>query len=200
MTVKGIFGRGERLKSVLALVAAMSLLAGLAAVSAQAGGSSSTASAAKKKCKKAKKSSASAAKKKRCKKKKVTPTPPTVPAVPVLRATLTWTGAGSDDADLDLFAFNAAGQTAGNGSDTIPGSILSPDLMGPAGTETFTAPAGVAYSFAVCYTVGGSVHAPFTITYVTADGVSHTDSENPGSSFHYDYPAGVTIPAGYCAH
>jgi hypothetical protein len=118
---------------------------------------------------------------------------------------LNWSNGGSDDVDMDLFVFDASGQQAGNGSDTIPSSTLSPDLTGPAGSETFT---DLAFnqkrplSFGVCYTVGGSVHTDYTITYVTADGVSHTDTRagdnSLGSSDHVDYPGGAPIPTGYC--
>ncbi len=135
--------------------------------------------------------------KKKCR-KKFAPAP--APA-PLVRATLTWNGSDSPDPDLDLFVFDANGNRAGNGSNTIPSSSLSPDVVGPAGTETFTdnAPTPLrTFSFGVCYQVGGSAHTPFTITYLTADGQSHTESRDPGSSFHYDFPGGAPIPAGYC--
>ena len=123
---------------------------------------------------------------------------------PVIRATLTWSDGGSDDVDMDLFVFDGNGNTAGNGSNTIPLTSITPDFAGPAGSETFTdglftPQAARDLSFGVCYSVGGSVHTPFTLTYVTADGVVHGDSQNPGSSFHYDYPGGAPIPSGYCA-
>jgi hypothetical protein len=180
----------------LALMAILALVFSVA-VAPVGSASSGGAQTAKKKCGKKKHGSAGAAKKKKCKKKKKK-----APA-PVVRATLTWTEAGSSDADLDLFVFAADGKVAGNGGDTIPLTTLSPDVFGVAGRETFTDNAPKpprTFSFGVCYEVGGSVHAPFTITYVTADGVSHTDSQNPGSSFHYNYPGGPTIPAGYCPH
>jgi hypothetical protein len=165
-----------------------------ATVAAMASASDGTAVAAKKKCKK---KHAASAKKKKCKKPKAQP--------PVVRATLTWgptdEDPSADDADLDLFVFDANGNRAGNGSDTIPQSTLSPDITGRSGTETFTDLASNQHrplSFGVCYTVGGSVHTDFTITYMTADGVTHTDSQRPGSSFHYDYPGGAPIPSGYC--
>ena len=176
---------------LLALVALAAFML-TATVGGSASASSGHAVAAKKKCKKKK---ASSAKKKKCKKKGGATN------TPLVRATLTWTNGGASDVDMDLFAFDANGNRAGNGSDTIPQSTLSPDVTGPTGTETFT---DLAFnqkrplSFGVCYTVGGSVHTQFTINYVTADGVTHTDSQNPGSSFHYDYPGGPTIPSGYC--
>jgi hypothetical protein len=170
-------------------------------IGGSASASGGNAVAAKKKCKK-KKNHASSAKKKRCKKRK------NFPPVSVVRATLTWSNGGASDVDMDLFVFDGQGRRAGNGSDAIPASDLSPDVTGPAGTETFTdlnASQHRPLSFAVCYTVGGSVHTDYTITYVTSDGVSHTDSRtdalgnSPGSSTHIDYPAdGVAIPSGYC--
>jgi hypothetical protein len=179
---------------VLAVIAAVALVfAGLSGPTAGASGGN-TASAAKKKCKKGFKLVHKHGKKK-CKKKHSTTTPP--PAQ-VVRATLTWAAGGSSDVDLDLFAFDASGNRAGNGSDAIPNSTLSPDATGPDGIETFKAPAGTVLSFGVCYKVGGSVHTPFTINYVTADSVPHTDSQNPGSTFHYEYPGGAPIPASYC--
>jgi hypothetical protein len=185
--------RGKKGILSLAIVAALALSITIAGTSASASGG--TAVAAKKKCKKKK---ASSAKKKKCKKKKGQP-------APVVRATLTWgptaDDPSADDADLDLYAFDTGGSRAGNGSDAIALSTLSPDITGRSGTETFTdlSPSQHrAFSFGVCYTVGGSVHTQFTITYVTADGVTHTDTQRPGSSFHYDYPGGAAIPNNYC--
>jgi hypothetical protein len=181
---------------VLALLALLALTIS-ATVGATASASGGSAVAAKKKCKKKK---VHFAKKKKCKKK-------TGGAgnTSLVRATLTWSNGGANDVDMDLFVFDANGNRAGNGSDTIPLSTLSPDVTGPAGTETFTDQAfnqKRPLSFGVCYTVGGSVHTDFTITYVTADGVTHTDTKagdtSPGSSFHYDYPGGAPIPTGYC--
>ena len=147
---------------------------------------------------------------KRCKKrhsarKKCKKTRADAPRSPLIRATLTWGNGGADDVDMDLFVFDANGNRAGNGSDMIPLTSITPDFSGPAGSETFTdslftPQAARDLSFGVCYTVGGSVHTPFTITYVTADGVVRGDSQNPGSSFHYDYPGGAPIPSGYCPH
>jgi hypothetical protein len=122
---------------------------------------------------------------------------------PVVRATLTWSNGGSDDVDMDLFVFDSNGGRAGDGSNTIPLTTLSADVTGPNGSETFTdslftAQAARDLSFGVCYRVGGSVHTQFTLTYVTADGVIHGDTQNPGSAFHYDYPGGPPIPDGYC--
>jgi hypothetical protein len=187
------FDAGKRALGPVALFAAaalaFALVAGPAAQGEQPGASIA------KKCGKKKGNAAASGKKKKCKKKKKAAQPK-----PVVRATLSWAGADSADADLDLFVFDASGNRAGNGSDAIPQSVLSSDASGLAGTETFTDNTGGkrVLSFAVCYQVGGSAHAPFTITYTTADGVPHTESRDPGSSFHYDFPGGAPIPAGYC--
>ena len=185
----------------LVAIGALSIALTIGPAAGASGGHAVTAK--KKKCKKKKKkskSSAESAKKKKCKKKKKKQQ-----VAPVVRATLNWSNGGSDDVDMDLFVFATGGQQAGNGADTIPSSTLSPDLTGPAGSETFT---DLAFnqrrplSFGVCYQVGGSVHTDYTITFVTADGVSHTDTRagdsSLGSSAHVDYPGGAPIPTGYC--
>src|SRR3954447_3571316 len=118
---KGILG--------LAVIAALALA--ITTSGAAAGASGGNAVVAKKKCKKHKKQ-ADSAKKKKCKKKK------TVGPVSIVRATLSWTPEDTDEFDFDLHVFDASGNRAGNGSDTIPSSTLSPDLLGPTGTETFT--------------------------------------------------------------
>src|SRR4029077_2566416 len=102
--------------------------------------------AAKKKCKKR-----HSAKKKCARKKRKADAPNS----PVLRATVSW-GIGASDADVDLYAFDANGGQAGNGSNTIPLSSLSDDVSGSAGSETFTdslfTPQAVRdLSFGVCY-------------------------------------------------
>jgi hypothetical protein len=181
----------RRNKGILAacMVAALALAIAIAGTATAAPGASNAA----KKCKKRHS-------RQRCRKRKTD-----AQRSPVIRATLSWWNGGADDVDMDLFVFDPDGNRAGNGSDTIPLTSITPDFSGPAGFETFTdglfAPqAARDLSFGVCYTVGGSVHTPFTITYVTADGVVHGDSQNPGSSFHYDYPRGAPIPSGYCPH
>jgi hypothetical protein len=152
------------------------------------------AGAAKKKCTKR-----HSAKKKCTHKKKRKADAPTSP---VIRAMLTW-GNGASGADVDLHVFDANGNRAGNGSNTIPLSSFSGDVSGPAGSETFTdalftPQAARDLSFGVCYSAGGLAHPTFTITYLTADGVIHGDTESPGSSSHFDYPGGAPIPSGYC--
>jgi hypothetical protein len=183
----------------LALLAVAALaITGIAGASASASGG--TAVAAKKKCK-AKKHAVSA-KKKRCKKRKH------VPPVSVVRATLTWSNGGAPDVDMDLFAFDTSGRQAGNGTDAIPASDLSPDLTGPAGTETFTdlnAKQNRPFSFGVCYTNSESTHTDYTITYVTSDGVTHTETRaddgippSLGGPAHVNYAGGAPIPVDYC--
>jgi hypothetical protein len=185
-------------KRILGLAVIAALAIGITTVTASAGASSGGAVAAKKKCKKKK---AHSAKKKKCKKKGGGSNSPLV------RATLTWSNGGASDVDMDLFVFGASGH-AGNGADTIASSTLSPDVTGPSGTETFT---DLAFnqrrdlSFGVCYHVGGSVHTDYTITYVTADGVTHTETRaddgtppSLGSSAHVNYPGGISIPSDYC--
>jgi hypothetical protein len=174
----------------LMILAIFALTIGTESATASAPGG---AVAAKKKCKKR-----HSAKKKCARKKRKADAPNS----PVIRATVSW-GIGASDADVDLYVFDANGGQAGNGSNTIPLSTLSGDVSGSAGSETFTdslfsPQAARDLSFGVCYRVGGSVHTQFTLTYVTADGVIHGDTENPGSAFHYDYPGGAPIPDGYC--
>ena len=99
--------------------------------------------------------------KRKCKKRKADARPS-----PLIRATLTWSNGGADDVDMDLFVFDANGNRAGNGSNTIPLSSMTPDFSGPGGSETFTdnlftPQAARDLSFGVCYTVGGSVHTPW---------------------------------------
>jgi hypothetical protein len=192
----GMRRRGLLIPALIA-IAALSIAVTVGSAAGASGGHA--VAAKKKKCKKKSKSSAESAKKKKCKKKKKT--------APVVRATLTWSNGGSNDVDMDLFVFGASGH-AGNGSDTISSSTLSPDVTGPAGSETFTDLAfnqKRSLSFGVCYMVGGSVHTDYTITYVTADGVTHTETRaddgtppSLGSSAHVNYPGGISIPSDYC--
>jgi hypothetical protein len=187
-------------KGILAVMIVAALAVAITTAGATAGASSGTAVAAKKKCKK--KNHASSAKKKRCKKRK------NVPPVSVVRANLTWSNGGSDQVEMDLFVFDAQGRTAGRGTDAIPASDLSPDVHGPAGTETFTdlnANQHRALSFGVCYTQSESTHTDYTITYVTADGVTHTETRaddgippSLGGPAHVNYPGGAPIPDNYC--
>ncbi|HEX3293925.1 MAG TPA: hypothetical protein VHR38_09340, partial [Solirubrobacterales bacterium] len=98
-------------------------------ISSSAGATASGAGAAKKKCKKRHSAKTKCTHKKKRKVDRRTS--------PVIRATLTW-GNGASDADVDLHVFDANGNQAGNGSNTIPLSSFSGDVSGPAGSETFT--------------------------------------------------------------
>lgn len=183
MEKKGLIGL-----MVLAILAAT--IGTADAVASAPGG----AVAAKKKCMKAHA-------KKNCKKKGKRRAD--APQLPVLRATLTWFNGGTNDMDVSLFVFDAQGDRAGSGSNGIPFSSISGDVTGPAGNETFTdglftPQAARDLSFGVCLTGPGADETDFTITYVTADGVVHGDSQSPARSSHFDYPAGAPIPAGYC--
>jgi hypothetical protein len=183
-------------RGLMGLVALAIFATTTVSASAMASAPDGAAVAAKKKCKKAH------AHKRKCRKKRHRRTD--APNLPVIRATLTWSNGGADDVDLDLFAFDSNGNVAGNGSNPIPLTTLSSDVTGRAGSETFTdslftPQAARDLSFGVCYQVGGSVHTNFMLTYVTADGVVHGDSQNPGSAFHFDYPGGAAIPSNYCA-
>jgi hypothetical protein len=163
-------------------------------ISSSAGATASGAGAAKKKCKKRHSAKTKCTHKKKRKVDRRTS--------PVIRATLTW-GNGASDADVDLHVFDANGNRAGNGSNTIPLSSFSGDVSGPAGSETFTdalftSQAARDLSFGVCYSAGRVAHRSFTITYLTADGVIHGDTQSAGSSSHYEYPGGAPIPDNYC--
>ncbi len=193
---KGVLG--------LTLFAIVALTVSLTSGVAVSAAGTQTAVAAKKKCKK-KKKKAHSAKKKKC--KKPTGTTPTSTA-PLVRATLAWSGGdGPSTQDMDLHVYDTSGNEAGdaaNGtrSDAIPSSTLSPDVKGPSGTETFTdnSPQPLrTFSFAVCNLgVGPLYNTPFTITYVTADGVSHTDTKNPPGGTDFTYPGGAPIPSNPC--
>jgi hypothetical protein len=170
-----------------AIVAALAMAVATAGASAIA---SPGATSSAKKCRKAH------SKRKRCKRKRKVD----APRSPVIRATLSW-GNGAADVDADLFVFDSNGNVAGNGSDTIPLTSLSGDVSGPAGSETFTdslftPQAARDLSFGVCYY--GQVRTDFTITYVTADGAIHGDSQSPSRSTQFDYPGGAPLPSNYC--
>ncbi len=181
----------------LALLAALTLVIGGVAgpVASAAGGESTATVAKKKKCKK-KGKKAEGAKKKGCKKKKKKPRPAGRPR----------------DHHVDRgrvgrrrprpVRVRRERQRLATGLERHPAVDHLGRPAGPRGLGDVHGPqlpnAKRPLSFGVCYQVGGSVHAPFTITYVTADGQTHTDSQDPGSSFHYDYPGGAPIPTGYC--
>jgi hypothetical protein len=180
----------RRNKGILAacIVAALALAIAIAGTAAGAPGHSK----ASKRCKRMHST------KKRCKKRKAD-----MPRSPLIRATLTWSN-GGENADMDLFVFDGNGGVAGAGSDTIPLSSMTPDFSGPAGYETFTdglfTPQSVRdLSFGVCYARGAPVPTNFTLTYVTADGAVHGDTQTAGQTTRFDYPGGVAIPSGFCS-
>jgi len=180
--------RGNRGILAAAFVAALAMAIVTSGASASA--SPRASASAKKKCRKAH------SKKKKCKRKRNAD----APRSPVIRANLSW-GNGADDVDADLFVFDSIGNVAANGTNTIPLSSLSADVTGRAGSETFTdslftPQAARDLSFGVCYY--GQVRSDLTITYVTANGVVHGDSQGPSRSSQFDYPGGAPLPDNYC--
>jgi hypothetical protein len=121
--------------------------------------------------------------KRRCRKKfggtgTGTTTGPT-PA-PLVRATLTWSG-GGDSTDYDLYAFLGT-TSARAASNPIPNTSFSSNAIGASGTETFTDliyvnPGARNFDFGVCKQGGGNDGSTYSIDYVTADGMHHTDTQ-----------------------
>jgi hypothetical protein len=177
----------------LALVAVLALM--VATVGSSASASGGHAVAAKKKCKK--KKQADSAKKKKCKKKKPTPAP-----ISMVRATLTWSG-GGDSTDYDLYAFDPSGSTGRAGSDPIASTSFSSNAVGASATETFTDldfGQHRAFAFGVCKQAGSNDGSSYTIDYVTADGVHHTDTQSghgDGYAAKYNGPPPPTAPNGF---
>jgi hypothetical protein len=188
-----------RRKKGLVLLALLALAAFTitATVGGSASASSGNAVAAKKKCKKKKKQAASAKKKKKCKKKKPTPAP-----ISMVRATLTWSG-GGDSTDYDLYAFDPSGSTGRAGSDPIASTSFSSNAVGASGTETFTDldfGQHRAFAFGVCKQAGSNDGSSYTIDYVTADAVHHTDTQSghgDGYAAKYNGPPPPTEPNGF---
>jgi hypothetical protein len=180
---KGIF--------VACIVAALAFAITIAGTATAAPGASQAAKRCKKKH--------SAKKRKKCRKRKAG-----ARRLPVIRATLTWSNGGADDVDMDLLVFDGNGGVAGDGSNTIPLSSITPDFTGRSGSETFTdslftPQAARDLSFMVCYTTRTPARTDFTLTYVTADGAVHGDSQSPETTARFDYPGGVAIPSNICA-
>jgi hypothetical protein len=123
---------------------------------------------------------------------------------PLVRATLTWSGGGSST-DYDLYAF--LGSLTGNtrsAPGAIPQTAFSPNVTGSSGTETFTdltfAVPGRNFDFGVCKQGGGNDGSSYTITYITADGVSHTDTQaGHGDNYaaKYSGPPPPNAPNGF---
>jgi hypothetical protein len=182
--------RAKRGIFVACIVAALAFAITIAGTASAAPGVSKAA----KRCKKRH----SAKKRKNCRKRRTDAT-----RSPVIRATLTWSNGGADGVDLDLFVFDGNGGVAGHGSNTIPLTSMTPDALGPAGHETFTdglfTPQSARdLSFGVCYVAGAPARIDFTLTYVTADGVVHGDSQTAGQTTRFEYPGGAAIPSGFC--
>ena len=126
--------------------------------------------------------------KKKCRKK-------FAPAAPLVRATLIWTGGGGNT-DYDLYVFDSNGTAARAGSNPIPNTTFSGAGQGSSGTESFTDliyknPGAREFQFGVCHQDGGSDGSSYSIDYVTADGVHHTDARSGGSDgFNARYSGG----------
>ncbi|MGZ5332748.1 MAG: hypothetical protein ACXWD7_02450, partial [Solirubrobacterales bacterium] len=174
--------------------------------SASGGGTASAAKKKKTKCKPGFKKVAVKVKgktKKKCRKQATTPTTPAPTAAPLVRATLTWTGAGMSG-DYDLWVFDANGNKAKAVSNTIPNSSFSGNAAGEAGTETFTdnifvQPGARVFSYGVCQVDGSNNGATFNLDYVTADGVHHAGSDIiSDDGGHREFNGGAQIPAAYC--
>ncbi len=169
-----------------ALVAVVALVIGATARPAVAASDSVATAAKAKKCGKKGKKSGSA-KKKSCKKK--------AQPKPLVRATLTW----DTNTDFDLWVFDKEGNRARAETNTILNTTFSANDTDGLGPETFTdrvfRKPGRAFSYGVCFQDGGSNPTTFTLTYVTADGVKHTESETLGSDGAYrTYDGGVPVP------
>jgi hypothetical protein len=210
------FGRG-RLKALLMLIAALTLIVAVGGSSAHAGSSGDTASAAKKKkCKKGKK--ASVAKKKKCKKSKgskpapvVTPPapPPSGPAVE--RAKLTWTATGGTAiADLNLYGFLATNSFTGGGSGLTAGTLsgsgtYDDQANGHEEINDSANPSTAKVTYVICaYNVPEDVTATWNLHIVYSNGTTDDkDGAFTESGFAGDYqdPAGsVDIEAAnFCS-
>jgi hypothetical protein len=187
---------------IVALVLALSA----AVVVASTGG----VAAAKKKKKKCPAGTHKVVKKKKNGKKKIkcVPNPTTggggTTGSPLVRATLTWSGGGMAT-DYDLYVF--LGTTTANvrsAPGAIPQTAFSPNVQGPSGTETFTdltfSIPGRAFDYGVCKQGGGNDGSSYTIDYVTADGVHHTDTQaGHGDNYAAKYtgPPPPNAPNGF---
>jgi hypothetical protein len=179
---------------VLLALVALAAFTITATIGGSASASGGNAVAAKKKCKKKKVHSA---KKKKCKKKGGTPA-----KISMVRATLTWSGGGSNT-DYDLYSFDSSGGVGSVRSNTNTGISFSPNAKGASGTETFTDldfGARRTYAYGVCKQDGGNDGSSYTIDYVTSDGVHHTDTQSghgDGYAAKYSGPPPPTAPNGF---
>jgi hypothetical protein len=184
---KGILG--------LVLLLAVALVVSVPAGSVAGTGGDNAAAAKKKKCKKKK---PHAAKKKKCKKKKKKQPAP----VSIVRATLNWSG-GGDSTDYDLYAFDPGGATGSVLSNPIASTAFSPNATGSSGSETFTDldfGQHRAFAYGVCKQAGSNDGSSYTIQYVTADGVQHTDTQSghgDGYAAKYSGPPPPAAPDAF---
>jgi hypothetical protein len=188
---KGSSSRARRPLSLLAIVAVLGMTMTLTTVGTAV--SSPGHAVAAKKCKKKKKGKK---KKKKCKKRRVV-----LPA-PLLRATVSWT----ENAEIDLHAFDALGNHAGwtGGSSGgvvqgIPNAAHSGD-RGPFGpSESFTDNIFVAgglanreFSYKVCFY--GNATAGFTGVGQDGRVYSQTLTETAGTAITLTPPGGPATP------
>jgi hypothetical protein len=141
-------------------------------------------------------------KRKRAKKKcrrRFAVAPGTIPVLtptPTVRATLTWSGGGTST-DYDLYVFDGATVASTRSGNPIPSTTFSGNAAGGSGTETFTDliytnPGARNFQFGVCHQDGGSDGTSYAITYVTGDGVTHSDARSGGSDgFNAIYSGGA---------
>jgi hypothetical protein len=134
--------------------------------------------------------------KKRCR-KKFGGSGNTTTGSPLVRATLSWSGGGTST-DYDLYVFDPSGAVASTrlATNPIANTTFSANVKGGSGTETFTdlifKVPGRNFVFGVCHQDGGSDGTSYSITYVTADGVSHSDARSGGSDgFNAKYSGGA---------
>ena len=200
-------------KGLFALMALLSIALVGATIGASASASGGGAVAAKKKKKKKcpagthkvvkiKKKNGKKIKKIKCVPNSTTGTGTT--GSPLVRATLTWSSGGANT-EYDLYAFlGTTTASVRSPAGTIPQTAFSPRVQGSSGTETFTdltfSVPGRSFDFGVCKQDGGNDGSSYTIDYVTADGVHHTDTQaNHGDGYaaKYSGPPPPNAPNGF---
>ena len=191
--------KGLALLALLAL-AAFTITATIGGSASAAGGNAVTAKKhKKKKCKKGfvKKKVKTKSGKKKFKCVKQVPAP-----VSMVRATLTWSGGGSNT-DYNLYAFDPSGATGSVLSDPIASTAFSANVKGSSGSETFTDldfGQKRAFAFGVCKQDGGTDGSTYSIDYVTADGVHQADTQSnhdDGYAAKYNGPPPPNAPNGF---
>lgn len=189
--------RGTRAKLPLALLPIL-VLAACVAMTPVASAEGGTASVAKKKkCKKGFK-----LKKGKCKKKKAAPVPvPLPPPGPVVRMSLSWT----QDSDVDLHAYDAAGNHSGwdptGIRQGIPDSLHGGDSVGAGGSESFTdnvfVRGGLAnreFAYVVCF-YGAATSVSYTAVNTAGISQSGTIAGVAGDAFTLTIPSGPPAPS-----